>query len=274
MRATDVTACLQILTMLMSTSMAGQISNTETQQSMSAWDDHRWLGLLFAEDTNTADTVLDATSGMTNDIVNHAGNTITSMAEAIFAAIYRILLDMARHQRATLLDVVPLFNAQVNGLMHCLRAPRLNATIEQMEKFYHQLAFPLVSRHAPLSVSCAHWTARLLSALVDRGAIQAGNRDTTTTTTTSNTTTSHYQRAIGKHAPYLLASWLAMELDTHSELPTSTRTALQPGIFALFDLCTEHERHYLQASTDAAGRARLKDVYRDYMSYHKYTGKA
>ncbi|KAI9597884.1 Urb2/Npa2 family-domain-containing protein [Syncephalis fuscata] len=193
----------------------------------------------------------------------------------MFAAVYRILLDIARHQRTALLDVVPLFSVQVRGLLHCLRAPRPNATPEQMERFYAALPFPLVSRHAPLRVSCARWVARLLSALVDRGAIQAGQRDATASGNAAATTaTSHYQRAIGKHAPYLLADWLAIESDAQSHLSAGARTALQPGIFALLDLCTEHERHHLQMVVNQAERARLKDIYRDYLAHHKYVGKA
>ncbi|RKP27643.1 Urb2/Npa2 family-domain-containing protein [Syncephalis pseudoplumigaleata] len=245
----------------MSPGMAKQIADSETRRPIStAWDHHRWLDLLLAADmpASTADPMVHATDAA----------SITA-AEAIFAAVYRILLEMARHQRATLLDLVPLFSAQIHGLMHCLRAPRANATPEQMEQFHASLPFPLVSRHAPLPTACAHWMARLLSALVDRGAIQAGTRDANAAASTSQ-----YQRALGKHAPYLLADWLAIELDPHSQLTGPVRAALQPGVFALLDLCTEHERHYLQVSMDQAGRARFKDIYRDYMAHHKYTGKA
>ncbi|RKP09057.1 Urb2/Npa2 family-domain-containing protein [Thamnocephalis sphaerospora] len=265
LRQSDLALCLQALTVVASPSMAQCIDAAETAAGVSPWDACEWL-LTQAAVVAPAGEAADA-------------DTVTT-AEAIFTAVYRVLLDITRHHREALLDVVPAYMAQVRNLLHCLRAPRPAATADQLAQLRAQLPFPLVSRHMPLPTTCAVRVARLLSALVDRGAVQAGGPISAAPAMSGAgrdgavTAAGHTLRALGKHAPYLLGEWLRVDTEPASRLTAATRTALLPGVYALLDLCTEHERDHLLSMAGHAEGARLKDVYRSYMAHHKYTGKA
>jgi hypothetical protein len=262
--------------MVMQPTMAERISIDATGACITRWDACQWL-LMGMQSTTATYTETSTTDTLT-----------MTAAEAIFTAVYRVLLDITRYHRDALLDVLPAYATQLRSLVHCLRVPQAAATADQLAQLRSQLPFPLVSRHIPLPAACANHVARLWTALVDHGAVQATATATSTATSTEGTpativpslrddqvtASSQMLRALGKYAPYLLSEWLHADTAANSRFTATTRVALLPGVYALLDLCTEHERDHLFSMLDHVEAARLKEVYRTYVAHHKYTGKA
>ena len=45
------------------------------------------------------------------------------------------------------------------------------------------------------------------------------------------------------------------------------------GIFALLDVCSDHERDLMHGGLDEAGRLLLRDLVDQHTQFHKYTGR-
>ncbi|KAG0234857.1 hypothetical protein BGW42_006134 [Actinomortierella wolfii] len=155
------------------------------------------------------------------------------------------------------------------------------------------LTFSQQTFEEPLPVECAENFARLLTTLGTKAVMTSsygggGNTsmDLEPPSTTADGTTAaapHHRvrqqpldtsKAFSKHAPYLLTEYFKIQssvVASISQLPL--RQALLPGLYALMDLCSEWERELMMANLDATGKSLLKNLYSDYLKYHKYTGR-
>lgn len=76
-----------------------------------------------------------------------------------------------------------------------------------------------------------------------------------------------------KHAPYVLLAYIEAMNDPLCTLPLAVRTELEPGLFTLCDMISEHGRDAIMVSSlDAGGKATLKNIWREYEK-QKYVGK-
>ncbi|RUS17322.1 Urb2/Npa2 family-domain-containing protein [Endogone sp. FLAS-F59071] len=198
-------------------------------------------------------------------------------AADLFDAIYKLLISLLSFHRQQLVQVIPSFVAIVQAMFHCFKSthPSLANTRRKVDrhkntnsrKSHHHDPFPLLSSVAPLRESCAYNFARLLSALAQRS-------NTTVSSSATAVSAASSFAAFSKHAPYLLTEYLAIQTSPVSSISRAQlKAALLPGLYALLDLCSEHERDMVMANQDAAGKALLKGLYTDYVRYHKYTGR-
>jgi len=80
-------------------------------------------------------------------------------------------------------------------------------------------------------------------------------------------------KPFSKHAPYVLKAYVEAVNDSLCTLPTRIRKELQPGIYALCGIMTDHARDALMASmTEAGEKFTLKQLWQEYEK-QKYTGK-
>lgn len=80
-------------------------------------------------------------------------------------------------------------------------------------------------------------------------------------------------KPFSKHAAYVLETYIEAMNDPLCVLPLEVRKELQPGMFALCGMVSEHSRDSLMISAlDAGGKATLKALWTDYEK-QRYVGR-
>jgi hypothetical protein len=80
-------------------------------------------------------------------------------------------------------------------------------------------------------------------------------------------------KPFSKHATYVLKAYIEAMNDPLCVLPLDVRKELQPGIFALCSMISEHSRDTLMISAlDAGGKLTLKALWKEYEK-QRYVGK-
>ncbi|KAF9877377.1 Urb2/Npa2 family protein [Colletotrichum karsti] len=78
------------------------------------------------------------------------------------------------------------------------------------------------------------------------------------------------KRSAGRHMYLVLMAYVKMQLDV--DVPRDVREALEPGMNSVFDITPPEVRKILNDSMDASGRAILREMYRRYTKFGKWTG--
>ncbi|KAK9766894.1 hypothetical protein K7432_003683 [Basidiobolus ranarum] len=189
-------------------------------------------------------------------------------ANQIFDGIYHVLLSLVKSRREQLSEIFPNLTGVLGPLFYCFVTEHQTVSRRQQSKSQNNYGktkpFSVITTFAPLSDLTAQNFARLITTLCTRPTNQAGKPSTST-----------FLKAFGKHAPYLIAEYLSIQTNpTASISKLSVRNAIVPGLYALLDLCGEHERDMVMVTLDLTGKSLFKSLYSDYLQYHKYTGKA
>lgn len=80
-------------------------------------------------------------------------------------------------------------------------------------------------------------------------------------------------KPFSKHAAYVLEAYIEAMNDPLCVLSLEVRKELQPGMFALCGMVSEHSRDALMVSAlDTGGKATLKALWKDYEK-QRYVGK-
>ncbi|KAF9965495.1 hypothetical protein BGZ70_004720 [Mortierella alpina] len=230
----------------------------------------------------------------------------------IFTAVYHILINTARFRQEELTTLIPVFTSILQGMVHGFKS--LHASIAKRQQGVESLvkspfmllsvgsAYPsAVGRESlgvvgsaavvntigdPLPVECAENFSRLLTALGSKGvssfSSHGGGNSATEESSVSGggggggsfTVTTDASKAFGKHAPYILMEYFAIQSSVVASISQqSLRSALLPGLYALLNLCSDWEREMMMVGLDNTGKTLLKGLYADYLKYHKYTGR-
>jgi nucleolar pre-ribosomal-associated protein 2 len=72
--------------------------------------------------------------------------------------------------------------------------------------------------------------------------------------------------------PVLLGAYIQMQLDMSLRMKPEVREALVPAIYAVFDTTGKEERRALGEGLDAAGRAVLGTMVKDWVKWGKWKG--
>jgi len=78
------------------------------------------------------------------------------------------------------------------------------------------------------------------------------------------------KRSAGRHMYLLLVHYVKLQLEAH--VSTQVREALDPAMNSIFDITTPEGRKILNDTMDASGRAILKEMYRRYVKFGKWSG--
>ncbi|KAF9560236.1 hypothetical protein EC968_006258 [Mortierella alpina] len=228
----------------------------------------------------------------------------------IFTALYHILINIARFRQEELTTLIPVFTSILQGMVHGFKS--LHASIAKRQQGVESLVkspFMLLSAGSvypgtvgheslgvtgsaagghiigdPLPVECAENFSRLLTALGSKGvssfSSHGGSNAATEESSVSGggggsfTITTDASKAFGKHAPYILMEYFAIQSSVVASISQqSLRSALLPGLYALLNLCSDWEREMMMVGLDNTGKTLLKGLYADYLKYYKYTGR-
>ncbi|KAG5989496.1 hypothetical protein E4U54_004318 [Claviceps lovelessii] len=78
------------------------------------------------------------------------------------------------------------------------------------------------------------------------------------------------KRSAGRHMYLLLVHYVKLQLEAH--VSTQVREALDPAMNSIFTITTPEGRKILNDAMDASGRAILKEMYRRYVKFGKWSG--
>jgi len=187
----------------------------------------------------------------------------------IFHEVISILSSLIRLRRDLVTHSLPHLGMLLRQLLLCMRACRPNLGAKQTNIIMSTQPRWIHSAQ-PLGVDEAKMLGRLLEGLLTK---------TTVRFLASSSSTSDTQKAeslakpFSKHAAYVLEAYIESMNDPLCVLSLEVRKELQPGIFALCSMISDHSRDALMASAlDAGGKTILKSLWKEY-DKQKYVGK-
>lgn len=186
-------------------------------------------------------------------------------SKGIFDAIINISSALIRLRRDLVLSTLPLLSVVLRHLLMSMRTIRPQLGAKQSQMVTDTLPW-WVSPAEPLAAEEAKAVGRLLTAL------QAKTITRRHISTTEKQKAESLARPFSKHAPYVLAAYIEAMNDPLCTLPSSVRKELEPGLFSLCGMMTEHGRDAVMASVlDAGGKATLKMLWKEYEK-QRYVG--
>ncbi|OHW91241.1 urb2 npa2 family protein [Colletotrichum incanum] len=192
--------------------------------------------------------------------------------EATLSTVAVIVADDPGH----LLDISPSVYQWLSKLMevvikkHRLRLEgHYHILVTTLEALLSALARPLSQHKTPTSVRAKHATqfTRLVT-LVCEPAAAAVSRVQHLSALDSATDAA--KRSAGRHMYLVLMAYVKMQLDV--DIPRDVREALEPGMNSVFDITPLEVRKILNDSMDASGRAILREMYKRYTKFGKWSG--
>lgn len=186
----------------------------------------------------------------------------------IFLAIVDIVGALIRLRRDLVQPTLPHLVTVVRLLLSALRSVRPQLGAKQSQLVSDSMPW-YVNPSEPLGAEEARAVGRLLTSLQTK----------TIPRTFKEKDKTEIQRAeslahpFSKHAPYVLLAYIEAMNHPLCVLPLVVRRELEPGLFALCDMMSEHGRDSLMVSAlDAGGKATLKTLWREYEK-QRYVGK-
>ena len=185
----------------------------------------------------------------------------------VFHKIVAILSSLIRLRRDLVSHALPHLGMILRQLLLCMRSCRPHLGAKQTS---------IVMNTQPLWISASHSLgpeeAKILGRLLE-------NLNTKTTVRVPSSAALETQKAeslakpFSKHAVYVLKAYIEAVNDPLCLLPLDVRKELQPGIFALCSMISEHSRDSLMISAlDAGGKLTFKALWKEY-DKQRYVGK-
>ena len=78
------------------------------------------------------------------------------------------------------------------------------------------------------------------------------------------------KRSAGRHMYMVLMQYVKLQLEEN--VPGSVREALEPAMNSIFDITTPEGRKILNDALDASGRTILREMYKRYVKFGKWSG--
>jgi nucleolar pre-ribosomal-associated protein 2 len=78
------------------------------------------------------------------------------------------------------------------------------------------------------------------------------------------------KRYAGQHMYLVLMTYIKLQLEQN--VPHDVREALEPGVFAILDITTPEGRRIMNDALDGSGRAIMKELYKQYVKFGKWSG--
>ncbi|TDL28743.1 hypothetical protein BD410DRAFT_824373 [Rickenella mellea] len=176
----------------------------------------------------------------------------------IFHAIISISSSLVRLRRDVVLSTLPLLSVILRRLFATLRTVRPQLGAKQSKIVAESLPW-WVNTATPLGVEEATALARLLTALSTKTvARRYGSAE-------EKQKSESLARPFSKHAQYVIVAYIEAMSDPLCTMPSLVRKALEPGMFALCGMMTEHGRDAIMVQNlDTGGKAMLKLIWKDY----------
>ena len=184
----------------------------------------------------------------------------------IFHEIIAITGALIRHRRDLVLPALPHLSAVLQGLVKMIRATRPGLGAKQARAVANSFPF-WVNSGQPLGISEVKILSRLLVSLTTKATVRLVGP------TQENQKMESLARPFGKHASYVLVAYVQAMNDPLCVVYVGHRKELYPGLFALCEMLSDHDREAMVLSAlDGGGKATMKTLWNDYKK-QKYVGQ-
>ena len=190
----------------------------------------------------------------------------TSTSADIFQEIVSITGALVRHRRDLVLPALPHLSMVLQRLVTMIRAIRPGLGAKQARTITNTFPF-WVNSGQPLGIPEVKILSRLLVSLTTKTTVRpVGSAQ-------ENQKMESLARPFGKHASYVLVAYVQAMNDPLCVVYAATRKELYPGLFALCDMLSDHDREAMVLSAlDGGGKATMKALWNDYKK-QKYVGQ-
>lgn len=189
-----------------------------------------------------------------------------STSTDIFREIVGIAGALIRHRRDLVLPGLPHLGMILQRLVAMMRAVRPGLGPKQARTVANSFPF-WVNVKEPLGTPELKLLSRLLVSLTTKTTVRLVGSAQEIQKMES------LARPFGKHASYVLVTYAQAMNDPLCVVYAATRKELYPGLFALCDLLSDHDREAMMLSAlDGGGRAAMKILWNDYKK-QKYVGQ-
>ena len=193
---------------------------------------------------------------------NHDRSTSTD----IFREIVGITGALVRHRRDLVLPGLPHLGMVLQRLVVMIRVVRPGLGVKQARTVANSFPF-WVNIREPLGIPEFKVLSRLLVSLTTKTTIRLVGSGQ------ENQKMESLVKPFGKHASHVLVAYAQAMNDPLCAVYAATRKELYPGLFALCDLLSDHDREAMMLSAlDGGGRAVMKTLWNDYKK-QKYAGQ-
>jgi hypothetical protein len=185
---------------------------------------------------------------------------------AIFYHIVSIISSIIRLRRDLVVCTLPHLGMILRQLIMVMRhlRPRLGAKQSKMVTD----TFPVwINGGHPLAAEEGRALARMLTTLTSKTIVR------THQSLADSQKAESLAKPFSKHAAYVLKSYVDAMNDPLCVMPLDIRKELQPGLFSLCDMISEHSRDAMMVSAlDAGGKATMKALWKEHEK-QRYVGK-
>ncbi|KAG6039672.1 hypothetical protein E4U41_002306 [Claviceps citrina] len=147
-------------------------------------------------------------------------------------------------------------------------APSSDVVVSGQETHTTDLPFPIPAAAVPTTQEAhAHLYARLVTLICEptAGAVSRSQLHSAL-----DSAADAAKRSAGRHMYLLLVQYVKLQLE--ASVSRQVRDALEPAVNSIFDITPPEGRKILNDAMDASGRAILKDMYRRYVKFGKWSG--
>ena len=189
-----------------------------------------------------------------------------STSADIFQEIVGITSAFIRQRRDLVLPALPHLSMVLQRLVTMVRATRPGLGAKQARTVANTFPFWVNSKQ-PLGISEVKTLSRLLVSLTTKTTARlVGSAQ-------ENQKMESLTRPFGKHASYVLVAYAQAMNDPLCVVYASIRKELYPGLFALCEMLSDHDREAMMLSAlDGGGKATMKMLWTDYKK-QKYVGQ-
>ncbi len=208
-------------------------------------------------------TIFTILSKVLSQSPSHSSESHPEILHTIVGVTNAIL----RHRRDLVTSVLPHLGMVLRLLFLSLRTARQELGAKQTKQVTDTLPWWIAPTSQPLGAAEARAVARLLTTLQTKTIPSARMHSS------GEKTAESLARPFSKHAPYVLTAYIDAMNDPLCSIPLAVRKELEPGLFSLCDMMTEHGRDAIMVSAlDSGGQATLKSLWREYEK-QRYVGK-
>lgn len=198
--------------------------------------------------------------------------SVEADASAIFGGLCNTLRALVRQRKDLIRPLLPHITELLSLLLPMLSSLlRANAGQAQRRRVYAATPRWIDVLRAPLGVSDARALSRLLTELAAKTAVATGPLTKRRRTEPAGATES-LAKPMSKHAVYMLVAYVRCVTQPATTIAVPLRRELEPGLFALCDMCGDFERDAaLKGMLDASGQVVFKALWTEW-EHQRYKG--
>ncbi|PNH34853.1 hypothetical protein VD0002_g5480 [Verticillium dahliae] len=193
---------------------------------------------------------IETTLGAVSVVASGKGGVGVSSSPRVYEALCSVVSVVIRRHRLRLEDHYHMLLSTLEALLRALVHDASRGAA----------AATLGSRHATLYGRLVTLVTEPSVASVSRGQ-HVGALDSATDAA---------KKTAGRHVYLVLMQYVKLQLEV--DVPHGVREALEPGMHSIFDVTPSEVRKILNDAMDASGRAILRDMFKRYTQFGKWSG--